>query len=64
VGRPGHFGKLYCHIDVVVPKKLSARSKELLVELSAEMGDSETSDADELMSQNFGEKVKDFFKGK
>ena len=63
VGRPESVGKLYCHIDIIVPKKISQRSRELLVELSAELGDSETSDADELQQQNFGDKVKDFFRG-
>ena len=62
VSREGQFGKLYCHIDVIVPKKVSAKGKELLEQLSAELGDSETSDADELQQQGFGEKVKDFFK--
>ena len=64
LNNPDNKGKLYCHIDIVVPKKISERSKELLTELSREMGDSATSNADDLLQQGFGEKVKDFFRGK
>jgi len=63
ISRPEEVGKLYCHIDIIVPKKVSPRAQELLTELSSELGDSETSDADELLQQNFGDKVKDFFRG-
>ena len=64
LNNPETKGKLYCHIDVIVPKKISPAAKELLKELSREIGDSATSDADDLLTQNFGDKVKDFFKGK
>ena len=63
VGRPESSGKLYCHIDVVVPKKINQRSRELLEELSVELGDTVVSDADRLQQQNFGDIFKDFFKG-
>ncbi|MCL2526368.1 MAG: J domain-containing protein [Coriobacteriia bacterium] len=63
IKRPSETGKLYCHVDVVVPTKPSKRAEELLRELSAELGDSETSDADDLLVHNFGDKVKDFFRG-
>ncbi|MCL2025001.1 MAG: molecular chaperone DnaJ [Coriobacteriia bacterium] len=42
LNRESH-GNLYCHIEVVVPRKLTKRQKELVRELSAEFGDSETS---------------------
>ncbi|MCL2680500.1 MAG: molecular chaperone DnaJ, partial [Coriobacteriia bacterium] len=64
VGRSDAKGKLYCHIEVIVPKKLDDTSRELLQQLSHALGDSETSDADNLLTQNFGDKVKDFFKAK
>ena len=63
LNQPDSFGNLYCHIDVIVPKKVSPQARDLLAALSRELGDSETSDADELLQQNFGDKVKDFFKG-
>jgi len=64
VGREEAFGSLYCHLEIIVPKKLDARSQELLEELGRHFGDSETSDADELLVQGVGGKMKDFFKGK
>jgi len=64
VERDGVYGNLYCHVDVIVPKKLDSRSRELLEDLSRSLGDSEASDADELLTQNLTDKVKDFFKGK
>ena len=63
LNNPDLCGKLYCHIDVIVPKKLNARAQELLSELSAELGDSETSNADNFLQQGFGGKMKDFLKG-
>ena len=64
VGRPDDAGDLYCHIEVIVPRKTSEKAQELLRQLSAEFGDSETSNADDLRQKNIGDKVKDFFKGK
>ncbi|MCL2746443.1 MAG: molecular chaperone DnaJ [Coriobacteriia bacterium] len=63
LNRPETIGKLYCHVDVIVPRKMSQRSRDLLAELSTELGDNEKSDADDLLQQGFGDKVKDFFKG-
>jgi molecular chaperone DnaJ len=63
VGKPEALGDLHCHLEIIVPKKMSERAHELLRELSAEFGDDETSDADELRKQSFGDKVKDFFHG-
>ncbi|MCL2818331.1 MAG: molecular chaperone DnaJ [Actinomycetia bacterium] len=37
------YGDLYCHIEVVVPRKLTARQRELMDDLSKEFGDSQTS---------------------
>ena len=64
VGRPDGFGDLYCHIEVIVPRKPSDKARDLLQQLSVEFGDSETSNADDLRQRNIGEKVKDFFRGK
>lgn len=54
-------GDLYFHVEVVVPKKLTERQRELLVELSSEFGDSETSTVEHHKS-GF-DKLKDWFKG-
>jgi molecular chaperone DnaJ len=64
INREDTFGDLICHLDVVVPRKLSTKAQTLLAELSAELGDSETSNADDLKNKDFGSKVKDFFKGR
>jgi len=53
------FGNLICHIEVVVPRKLSSKQRELIRELSAEFGDSETSKVDH--HRTGFEKVKDWF---
>ena len=54
-------GNLYCHIEVVVPRKLSTKQKELLRALSGEFGDSETSQVEHHRS-GF-DKVKDWLTG-
>jgi len=41
-------GDLLFHLDVIVPRKVSPRAEELLRQLSSELGDAPTSDADEL----------------
>ena len=64
VGRPEGYGDLYCHIEVIVPRKPSEKARALLQQLSEELGDSETSNADDLRQKNIGDKVKDFFKGR
>jgi DnaJ-class molecular chaperone len=58
VGRSAN-GTLYCHIEVVVPRKLSSRQKELVAALSEEFGDSEIS---QVAHHKSGfDKVKDWF---
>lgn len=54
-------GNLFFHIEVVVPRKLTERQRELLEELSAEFGDSETSEVDH-HKKGF-DRLKDWFKG-
>lgn len=55
-------GSLFLHLDVVVPKKLTERQRELLQELSDEFGDTTTSDADRHHKTGF-EKFKDWISG-
>jgi molecular chaperone DnaJ len=53
------YGNLYCHIEVVVPRKMTQRQKELVTTLSKEFGDSETS---QVAHQKSGfDRVKDWF---
>ncbi|MCL2491633.1 MAG: molecular chaperone DnaJ [Coriobacteriia bacterium] len=52
-------GDLYCHIEVVVPKKLNKKQKELLRALSTEFSDSETSVVEH--HKTSFDKVKDWF---
>jgi molecular chaperone DnaJ len=52
-------GNLFCHIEVVVPRKLTSKQKELISALSAEFGDSEIS---QVAHHKTGfDKVKDWF---
>jgi len=53
------FGNLICHIEVVVPRKLTAKQKELIQKLSTEFEDSETSQVEHHRTRF--EKVKDRF---
>ena len=53
------FGNLLCHVEVVVPRKLSAKQRSLIEALSAEYKDSETSQVDH--HKTGFEKVKDRF---
>jgi len=52
-------GNLYCHIEVVVPRKLSKKQRELIEQLSEEFGDSERSIVEHHKSSF--DKVKDWF---
>jgi len=52
-------GDLYCHVEVVVPKKLTGKQRELIRALSKEYGDSETSVVDH--HRTSFNKVKDWF---
>jgi molecular chaperone DnaJ len=63
IGRPEGLGDLYCHIEVIVPKRLSDKAKHLLHELSDELGDNPDSNADELRPKRFGDKLKDWIRG-
>lgn len=55
-------GDLVFHLQVVIPKKLTARQKELLQELSQELGDSEEAVAAPRHKSGF-DKFKDWIKG-
>ena len=57
-------GDLIFYCDVIVPKKVSSKAEELLQQLSAELGDTPTSDADELASKGgIGERIRGFKQG-
>jgi len=62
--KEGQRGDLIFYLDVMVPKKVSPKAEELLRQLSAELGDSPTSDADELASKSgIGEKLRGWKQG-
>ncbi len=64
VGRPGARGDTLYHVDVIVPKKMSPAVYELVKQLSAELGDSPTSNADELASRGgIGDRIRGFKRG-
>ena len=53
-------GDLVCHVQVVVPRKLNAKQRELMTALSGEFRDSETSQVDH--HRTGMDKVKEWFK--
>ena len=60
----GAHGDLILHLDVIVPKKVSSKAEDLLRQLSAELGDTPTSDADDLARKGgIGEKIRGFAQG-
>ena len=55
-------GDLFFHLQIMVPKKLTARQRELLEELSKELGDSEVGTVTARHKSGF-DKFKDWIKG-
>lgn len=55
-------GDLFFHLQIAVPKKLTARQRELLEELSKELGDCEQAEATPRRKTGF-DKFKDWIKG-
>ncbi len=62
VMRSEQTGDLFFHLQVVIPKKLTGRQRELLEELSQEFGDSEVGEVAPRHKSGF-DKFKDWIKG-